>query len=177
MTTKGKSIEVYSTGLTAALASPVTSIVSTDGGRLFMLALDGDIYELNYGTTPGSWLTMTSERTTASVVCKSRSSYPMVPSMLTARSPNDRYTSITADPSRGNLFAQKANGGIDFFKVSGNEWQQYGQTCTGFLNQIRTDARSVQDDYRKAVKIAPVLQEQSSHLILVIISGFGMCLF
>lgn len=177
VTKKGNEVEVYSTNLKATLTSPFTKMISTASGRLFALAVDGNIYELEYGVSSGFSIKnpFASSSTTATVKNHTATGW----FGGGARSADQQYTRITADPVRGYVFGLKRSGEIDMFDLAPKDgkdgWVQVGTSVRGVLALIKQDGENghAPSALHTIVHIAPILKEQSAALVLVAISGFG----
>lgn len=164
-------LSLYATGMSVDSPTGMAEIRGTDAGRVFMLGVNKDLYELEYSTS-GGWLGGGNK-----VWITNRSSGYLstwVPTVFQSGT-KEGIESFVLDAQAGRLFALHSRGEVEWFDVSGVKFDSRAR-----YNTLRNDfgrptlgAQSPSDPLARVVSIAAVGKDESKRAWLVAISASG----
>ncbi|BEJ12146.1 hypothetical protein CspHIS471_0206060 [Cutaneotrichosporon sp. HIS471] len=163
-------LSLYATNMSVELPTTMTCIRGIDSGRIFLLGVNKDIYELEYSISSG-WLSSGSK-----IWLTNRSSGYLstwVPSVLQGAN-REGVESFVVDPQQGRLYALHTKGQIEWIDVSGNKFES--RSRFNILREHFMRARltgTLGKDGAEVVAIAPVPANESKKAVVVAIAASG----
>lgn len=163
-------LSLYATNMTVETPTTMVTIRGTDAGRIFLLGVNKDIYELEYSISSG-WLSSGSK-----VWLTNRSSGYLstwVPSVLQGAN-REGVESFVVDPQQGRLFALHTKGQLEWIDVSGSKFETRSRLSN--LRDYFARARltgSLGHAGAEVVAIAAVPANESKKAAVVAIAASG----
>jgi nuclear pore complex protein Nup155 len=163
-------LSLYATNMSVEAPTTMTSIRGTDAGRIFLLGVNKDIYELEYSISSG-WLSSGSK-----IWLTNRSSGYLstwVPSVLQGAN-REGVESFVVDPQQGRLYALHTKGQLEWIDVSGNKFESRSRFNNLRDHFVRARLTGVLGNAgAQVVAIAPVPASESKKAAVVAIAASG----
>ncbi|KLT44819.1 nucleoporin-domain-containing protein [Cutaneotrichosporon oleaginosum] len=163
-------LSLYATNMSVEAPTTMTCIRGTDSGRIFLLGVNKDIYELEYSISSG-WLSSGSKVWLTNHSSGYLSTW--VPSVLQGAN-REGVESFVVDPQQGRLYALHTKGQLEWIDVSGTKFESRSR-----LNNLRDHflrARltgALGNAGAQVVAIAPVPANESKKAAVVAIAASG----
>ncbi|WOO79208.1 putative nucleoporin [Vanrija pseudolonga] len=164
-------LSLYATNLSTDTSTGFLDIRGTDSGRIFLLGVDKDLYELEY-STGGGWLSGGSKAWLSNRSSGYLSTW--VPSVFSSAN-REGVESFVLDPQQGRLFALHTKGEIEYIDVQASRFESRARYVALRNDFQRLGYGGAAPGYAgaKVVSIAIVGAEESKKAWVVAISASG----